>query len=298
MATGTGAALGGGQVSFNLHRVDSLDSAAALGHKLGPSARYIAGGTDLMIQMSRGLRSAKDIIDLSSLQALKSMAFNQDSVRIGALCTHKDVEQSVGLQSRFPALCAAASVVGGHQIRNVGTVGGNLANGSPAADVGTAMLALDARVHLFSTAGRRVVDIDDFFIAAGKTALLDGEIVEAVELPFAAERSVNTFIKAGRRKAMEISLVCVGVSMVFDSSGNIAASRISLGSVGPRPLRARAAEAVLIGRPADARAGLLAGQTASQESSPRTDVRGSCEYRSLLIASLVERAVAQCNAMN
>lgn len=298
MAAGTGPARRGGQVSFNLHRADSLDSAAALGQKLGPTARYIAGGTDLMIQISRGLRSATDIIDLSGLHALKSIVFDHDSVRIGALCTHKDLEQSAGLISRFPALCAAARVVGGHQIRNVGTVGGNLANGSPAADVGAALLALDARVHLFASGGRRVIDVDDFFIAAGKTALREGEIIEAVELPFAAARSMNTFIKAGRRKAMEISVVCVGASLAFDSKGNIVSSRISLGSVGPRPLRARAAEAVLVGRPADAQAGLLAGQAASQESSPRSDVRGSREYRSLLVASLVERAVAQCKATN
>lgn len=272
--------------------------AVALGRKLGSSARYIAGGTDLMIQLRRGQRCAQDIIDLSGLHALKSLHFQQDRVRIGALCTHKEVESSRELQIRFPALCTAARLVGGHQIRNMGTVGGNLANGSPAADVSTALLALDARLHLFGAAGRRVVDIDDFFIAPGRTVLQKGELIEAVELPFPPFRSVNAFIKAGRRKAMEISLVCVGASLAFDAGGRVVSSHISLGSVGPRPLRARGAESVLVGRTVDERAGRLAGQAARQECSPRSDVRGSMEYRGMLVESLVARVVVRCNEMN
>lgn len=285
---------GDSRVKFELHRAESPQHAVDLAGALGPSTLYLAGGTDLIIQMRRGLRSADHIVDLSGIDSLRGISLRNDSVRIGALCTHKDIEKSELLRRHYPGLCAAAHVVGGHQIRNVGTVGGNIANASPAADVGTALLALDASVKLVGSAGRRSVDLDEFFVAAGKTVLNAGELIEAVEIPLPHSTSANAFIKVGRRKAMEISVVCVAVSVMLDSDERIVAARIALGSVGPRPLRTRAAESALSGRTLAVDVIQLASQLARQECSPRSDVRASAEYRRDLVEVVVSRALAQC----
>lgn len=284
-------------MNFELHRADSLASAANLTKMLGSTARYLAGGTDLMIQLRRGVLGAEHIVDLSAIDSMRKIDLRRDSILIGALCTHKRLERAPELQVHYPGLCAAARVIGGHQIRNVGTVGGNIANASPAADVATALLALDARLHLFGVTGRRTIGIDEFFVAPGETALRPGELIESVELSNRERQFANTFLKVGRRKAMEIAVVCVSMSLQLDNEGRISTACISMGSVGPRPLRAREAESELIGRVPDAETAQIAGKIASGECSPRTDVRASAEYRRNLVKSLVAKALAQCDEM-
>lgn len=279
---------------FELHRASSQSNAIEMFSKLGPATRYIAGGTDLMIQLTRKRRSASHVIDISGIKALRELEVRQDKLIVGALVTHKELDLYPQVKESFPAIRLAAQVVGGHQIRNVGTVGGNLANASPAADMSAAFLALGATVNLVGSNGRRQVSIDEFFTGPGKSVLEDGELIESVEVPLPAGASANTFLKAGRRKAMEISLVCVGMKVDVDHSGVVTKARVSLGSVGPTTMRAAACEQVLIGRKLDEEAGKLAAIEASKECTPRSDVRGSEDYRRILVEGLVVKAVAQC----
>lgn len=279
---------------FELHRASSPQHAIEMFSRLGPSTRYIAGGTDLMVQLTRKRRSASHVIDISGLHDMRGLEVRGEELLIGSLVTHKELELFPAVRQSFPAIRLAAQVVGGHQIRNVGTVGGNLANASPAADMSAALLALGAAVHIMGAQGRRQVAIDDFFTGPGQSVLNGGDLIESIEVPLPGSASANTFLKAGRRKAMEISLVCVGMKVDLDAAGTVATARVSLGSVGPTTLRAKACEAALIGRKLDEEAAGAAAERASMECAPLSDVRGSEQYRRMLVEALVAKAVMQC----
>ncbi len=279
---------------FNLHSAKSSAHALELAAGLKDGWRYIAGGTDLVIQIRRGVRTADHLIDLSGISSLRGIEAHERGYRIGALCTHKDAELHSGLSQDFPALRAAARVVGGHQIRNVGTVGGNLANASPAADVAVALLALDARIVARGPGGTRLIAIDDLFVTSGKTTLAPAELIEGVELDRPGEGARSVFLKVGRRKAMEISVVSAAVSLRVSAGGICESARIALGAVGPRPLRAKAAERLLEGAKLDAALIARAAEQAKAECSPRSDPRASAAYRTKVVEGLVKRAISQC----
>lgn len=283
-------------MKFNLHSANSPDHAFKIAAGLKGGWRYIAGGTDLVIQLRRGVREAADLIDLSKISSLRAIEASNTSFHIGALCTHKDLESHAALVREFPALQAAARVVGGHQIRNVGTVGGNLANASPAADVAVALLALDAKVHARGPGGTREIAIDDLFISSGKTTLQPAEIIESVEIARNGERSRSVFLKVGRRKAMEISVVSAAVSLRLGTGDVCDSVRIALGAVGPRPLRAKTAEKLLQGKILDAALIADAAGQARDECTPRSDPRASAAYRTTVVEGLVKRAITQCVA--
>jgi len=283
-------------MKFNLHSASSPDHAFQIAAGLKEGWRYIAGGTDLVIQLRRGVLEAAYLIDLSRISALRTIETSDTSFRIGALCTHKDLEGHAALVREFPALQAAARVVGGHQIRNVGTVGGNLANASPAADVAVVLLALDAKVHVRGPSGTREIAIDDLFVSSGKTTLQPAEMIERIEVTRHGDRSRSVFLKVGRRKAMEISVVSAAVSLKFDAGGVCESARIALGAVGPRPLRAKAAEKLLQGEVVDAALVADAAAQARDECTPRSDPRASAAYRTAVVEGLVKRAITQCAA--
>lgn len=282
-------------MNFLLHKASSPEHAVALAQQYGEACRYIAGGTDIIIQLRRGSRAAEHLVDLSGLSSLRRIDRRGGSYWIGALVRHKDIETDAHLLADYPALCAAARVVGGHQVRNVATVGGNIANASPAADVATALVALDARIHALSSRGRRVLDIGEFFLAPGRTALAQGELIEGIELPRPAADHRNVFIKVGRRKAMEIAVASVAVGLRVGDRGATHV-RIALGAVGPRPLRARTAEQLAEGAPLDPDRIAAAAKAAVTDCATRSDVRASAAYRNQAVQAIVARALQQCAA--
>lgn len=284
-------------MKFNLHRPQTLDQAIDLAAMHAGRFRYIAGGTDLVVQMRRGLRSHAEIIDLSSMTELRCVKKDAGSYQIGALCTHKEIESHPGLISDFPALCKAARVVGGHQVRNIGTVGGNIANASPAADVAVALLGIGGIVNVRGKDGSRSISLDNFFLGPGETVLKESEIITSVTIPVPANRKAISyqcdFVKIGRRKAMEIAVASAAILMAFDADGRVLVSRIALGAVGPKPLRAAKAEAALQGAELNehviASAAELAGNA---DCAPRTDVRASDKYRRKVVQGCVSRMLA------
>lgn len=281
-------------VSFDYHEPTSLREAIELGARFGADGRFLAGGTDLLIQIRRGQLAPRHLVSLHRVPGLSALEVDS-ALSLGALVTHRQLERTAGLRGAWEALREGAEVVGGHQIRNVATVGGNVVNASPAADVVPVLLALDATVTCLSPAGERTLPLEGFASAPGVTARRPDELLTRVRMPALSANSGTAFLKAGRRRAMEISLVCVAVRLTLDAGHERCLdARIALGAVAPTTLRARAAELSLERRPLSDAVFAEAGRTAARECQPITDVRASARYRALLVAAMVPRALARC----
>ena len=281
-------------MGFRLHRPEDVGAAIGLARDFGPEARYLAGGTDLIIQVNRGHRTSSDLIALDRLAVLSGIDERPDRVEIGALTTMKTIECDARLRGPLGALPEAARVVGGHQIRNVATIGGNIANASPAADLLPVLLALDAEVELVGPEGTRRIPLGRFLRGPGVTAREPSELIRRVAFGPPPANVATAFIKAGRRRAMEISIVCVAALLAFDEHGRCREARIALGAVGPTAMRATSAEAILRGGEQSAAAFRAAGAAAAADCAPISDVRASAWYRRRLVAALVPRALARC----
>jgi carbon-monoxide dehydrogenase medium subunit len=281
-------------VSFEYHEPTSVAEAVELGGRFGADGRFLAGGTDLIIQMRRGKVAPRHVVSLHRVPGLDAIEANGD-VRLGALVTHRAIERCASFQGRLYGLVEGAEVVGGHQVRNVGTVGGNVVNASPAADVVPVLLALDAAVTCVGTDGERTLALEEFLVGPGETARRPGELLTGVRFAAPGERSATAFLKAGRRRAMEISVVCVAAHLTVDAAGErCVGARIALGAVAPTTWRAREAERALEGRVLTPEALRDAGRAAAAGCQPISDVRASSRYRRLLVESLVPRALARC----
>src|SRR5262245_29107218 len=281
-------------MSFDYHEPTSVREAVELGARFGPEGRFLAGGTDLLIQMRRGQLAPRHVVTLHRVSGLDAIE-TDGAITLGALVTHRRLERVPEFRGPLRALGESAAVVGGHQIRNVATVGGNIANASPAADVVPVLLALDATVAMVGPGGERSLPLDTFASAPGVTVRQPGELLTRVTFPALPPHSATAFLKAGRRRAMEISLVCVAVRLTLDASRERCLhARIALGAVAPTTLRARAAERSVEGRPLTEEVLTQAGRAAASECQPISDVRASARYRALLVATLVPQALARC----
>ncbi|MFO1080429.1 MAG: xanthine dehydrogenase family protein subunit M [Reyranellaceae bacterium] len=276
-------------MSFAFHQPDSLAGAIGLAHEHGDAARFIAGGTDLVIQMRRGRSAPQHLISLAGL-GLDGIRHDTSGFTIGATTTHNAVVFHAAFQTGLRALAEASAVVGGRQIRNVATVGGNIVNASPAADLVPVLLTLDASVALAGHGGTRRLPLDGFLLDRGRTARAADEVLTAVHFDDPGTASATAFLKGGRRKAMEISVVCVAARLSGPRDGGYATVRIALGAAAARSVRVPPAEACVAGGGSFAEAGRLAADAAA----PIDDVRASARYRRLLVAALVERALTRC----
>ena len=273
-------------MGFSFHRPETIDVAIAFAHEHGEAARFLAGGTDLIIQINRGRLAPRHLISLAGL-GLDTIIETPTEYVIGAMATHDAVVTHPGFQKQLIALTEASAVIGGRQVRNVATVGGNIVNASPAADLVPVLLSLDATVELRGPAGTRALPLDRFLLERGRTAREGDEILTSVRFDKPPAASATTFLKAGRRKAMEISVICVAAHLVRDGK-----ARIAVGAAASRTVRIPQAEA-LVER--QGRSALReAGQLAAEQVRPIDDVRASARYRKLLVATLVERALATC----
>ncbi len=261
--------------------------------RAGGPGRFVAGGTDLVVQGDRSLRF---LVDLTRLP-LRYVKRRGGGWALGATATMADLEHDAGLR-RFAdgILAEAAGTAGSPQIRNMGTVGGNLANASPACDLAPPLLALDAAVVIAGGGARRTVPLEKFFRGAHRTALNGGLLVEVV-VPApprsAGGRAAWSFQKLGRLQS-DIAVVNAAAGVVVAKDGRCTWARIALGAVAPTPLRARRAEALLVGRAFDAAAAEAAAGRAAAETRPVSDVRSSAEYRREMSRVLVARALREC----
>jgi len=269
------------------HRPTTLDEAWTLAART-PGARFIAGGTDVMVRIREGKVRPPALISLRAIADLRRSDLGAPIV-IGAGVRLADLAASRDLERALPVLVQAARRVGSVQIRNAATLGGNLCNASPCADTAPPLLALDARVELASAAGMREVSLSEFFVGPRASILQPGEILRAVVVDPIGPAVRGSFLKKGRVQ-MDIALASVAVVLELDGRRCVRA-RVAVGSLGPRPMRLPTVERVLGGASIDA--GVLAAARAAAEAEvrPISDVRAGADYRRHLAGVLLERGV-------
>jgi CO/xanthine dehydrogenase FAD-binding subunit len=255
-----------------------------------PGLVPVAGCTDLMVRGIEALHQIDRVLDLLGVDELKGIREIDGGVEIGATTTFSEIRRSPVIRAAFPALADAAGQVGGWQIQNRATLGGNLANASPAGDSLPVLLALNATVELASAAGLRQVPYDDFHTGYRKTALRPGEILARVRIPRPPAGSVQAFRKVGTREAQAISKVVVAMLGRVEA-GRIAELRLAAGSVAPTPIRLSAAEDAVRGKAPGPETAALAGAEAARGVEPIDDVRSTAEYRRFALERVVRRMV-------
>jgi CO/xanthine dehydrogenase FAD-binding subunit len=257
----------------------------------GPPWRPVAGGTDLLVQVTGEIGEPPErVLDLWSLDELRGIEVEDGALRMGALTTYSQLRRSPTVAQLAPALAAAAATIGAAQIQNRGTIGGNVINASPAGDTLPVLLALNATMVLASATGERRVGVDDFWPSYRVTACRRDELLVAVELPVMPGRSAR-FRKVGTRRAQAISKVVMALAWTDGDRGAWTDVRVALGSMAATTVRAPATEAVLEGaRPtretADAAAAALVG-----EVQPIDDVRSTAAYRKLVAGRVLHRLI-------
>ncbi|TRZ50448.1 xanthine dehydrogenase family protein subunit M [bacterium] len=269
---------------------ESLEELLAVLHQHGREAKVIAGGTDLIPQMRAGQQSPKMLIDPHRLP-LAGISQANGGIRLGAHFTHTQALTSLLLQREYPALVGACRQIGGPPVRNRGTLAGNLANASPAADSAPPLLAYDAQIVAARLDGERVIPLDEFFLDPGQTRLAGDEFIREIRIPKMPPRTTAVFLKLGKRQAMAIAVASVALRLSLDEAGHVTQARIALGSVAPTPMRAFQAEAILQSNPLNEETLRLAAQAARQAASPISDLRASAGYRGQMVAVLVRRAL-------
>jgi carbon-monoxide dehydrogenase medium subunit len=279
-------------IRFDYQEPTTLKKVFSLMEKHGDDARVIAGGTSLLIMMRQRLLMPKVVISLARIPKLNGIAYNaKDGLRIGAGARHRDIELSPVVRKHYPLLHETFRKVAQPRIRNMGTIGGNLAAGDPLTDPGSSLMALDAEVILTSGKDRRTLRLDEFFIDYYQTALEPGELLTEIHVP-PAVRPGWSHIKFTPRSIEDFATV--GVAVTLKASNGICEDvRLGLNSVASTIVRARKAEDVLRGKPIDDVTLKEMGEVAATECDPTDDNRGSAQYKLDLVKVLVRRAVME-----
>jgi carbon-monoxide dehydrogenase medium subunit len=267
---------------------EALDALA----RHGEQARIVAGGTDVLVELQRGVKPTGALIDVSALRELKYVRRSGDTIALGGLATHNDVLAAPFARDAMLPLAQACVEVGAPQIRTRGTIAGNLVTASPANDTIAPLIALDAEIVLASSArGERVVRLEEFYTGFRATQLRADELVREIRFRALDGARRGIFLKLGLRRAQAISVIDIAVVVALDAAGTVTDARIALGCLAPTVVRARTAERVLVGRALDEAACAEAGRTSCDDASPIDDVRGSAGYRRTTLAALVARAL-------
>ncbi len=273
------------------HTPASLDEAVRLLSDHAPHARIIAGGTDLMLEMERGIRPGiKHIIDISRVPGLDRITEDDGWIRMGPLVTHNHCAVSPLIRERATTLAQACWEVGAPQIRNRGTVAGNLITASPANDSIPPLFALEAHIRLRSIRGERSLALADFYTGVRQTVMEEDEILTEIRFPYGAESRRSAFFKLGLRRAQAISVVNAAVVLDFEAD-RISAAKVTLGSVAPIIVHAIDSEAVLMGKALEPEVIEQAATLAMNSAHPIDDLRGSAAYRQQMVKMCVLRTL-------
>jgi carbon-monoxide dehydrogenase medium subunit len=272
----------------------TIDEALSLLAQYKTRAKVIAGGTDVVPQLKRReIKAPQYIIDLKGIPGLDYIKYDEvGGLTIGALITIHAVEISSIIREKFSILFQAAQSMASPQVRNRGTIVGNICNAVPSADTATALLTLEAKLKLISQQGERMVNIEDFFTAPNQTVLADEEILQEIQIPSLPPHAKGVYLKLTPRRAMDLAIVGVAV-VVIAENGLCNDIRIALGAVAPTPIRAKRAEGILKGQRFNEQVIEKAAQTAAEESKPIDDHRASAEYRREMVKVLTRRAINQ-----
>jgi CO/xanthine dehydrogenase FAD-binding subunit len=282
---------------FDYYAPTTLEEAFELLQSKGPDARVMAGGTDLVIKMRHGALKPKAVIGLKNIKALNTITVDeQKGLTIGATALLAEVAHHPEVERLYPTIAEAARGTANVQVRNMGTVIGNLCNASPAADNAPTLLAMGAVLHIRGPKEERVLPLDQFFKGPGMTALAPFEIVTAVHVPVPPPHTGTAYMSLSARGQMDCTAIGIGAMVTLN--GQICLEgRIFIGACGPLPLHASKTENVIRGRELTEDVLAEAGACASEESQPITDVRASAGYRKNMVAVLARRVLKEAHAM-
>ena len=272
--------------NFRYLKPADLDEALSLKKEFGSKARFLLGGTDLFIQMNKGILVPEVVIDLKGIEGLKGIEKKDGYVYIGARVSWTEIIESDSIREDYPALYEASELVASVGVRNTGTLVGNICNAVPSLEAGSPLLVYSAVVVVKSADGEREIPIEDFFTGVKKTALKDDEMVIGVKLPLKKEKTGDVYVKMGRYEGEDLAQA--GVAVCTDGGNNYL---IALNAVAPVPVRAKKAEEFLKGKKIDDAAAEKAAELALEDISPISDMRASREYRLHMCRVMVKRAL-------
>ncbi len=303
---------------FDYLRPKSLEEALTLLNQYRERAKLIAGGTDVMVMIKQKQIAPEVLISLQEIQDLKQIKYN-GNLRIGSLVTHRMIEKSELIRKEFTALSDAVDVLGSIQIRNVGTIGGNICTAAPSADTVPPLLVLGAQVQLKSLKGERVLPLDQLFLGPGETVIEQGEILTEIFIPKPLPHTGSAYWKHQRRKALDLPILGVAVMLSLDRSSVTCSDlictsspistvlhalegeevvckevRIALGVAAPTPIRAVQAENLLRGKRLSDELLWEVAEMAAKEAQPRDTIRGEAWYRREMIRVFVKRMAMRC----
>jgi carbon-monoxide dehydrogenase medium subunit len=281
--------------AFEYHAPGSIAETAALLARLGDEAKVLSGGQSLIPMMKLRLASPRHLVDINGIPGLGYIGEADGFLRIGALTREAELEESDLIRTRYPLLRDTCTVIADPLVRNLATVGGNLAHGDPANDHPATMLALGADVIVMGVRGERQIPIASFFTGPFATALALDEILVEIRIPLPPARSGGAYVKL-ERKVGDFATAAVAVQLALGTRGTCEQIGIGLTNVGLTPIKAHQAEAAMQGRPPDEDAIRQAATLAAEASEPAADLRGSVEYKKDLVRVLTARALRRALA--
>lgn len=276
--------------SFEYLRPKTIPEAIAMLQQHGDAAKILSGGQSLIPMMKLRLARPSILIDINRISGLSHVKEEDGYLKIGGLTREAELEASPLVRSKYPILADTTHVIADPQVRNLATVGGNLAHGDPANDHPATMIALGARVVANGPKGERVIPIEKFFLSIFATALEPDEILTEIRVPIPPARSAGAYLKL-ERKVGDFATAAVAVQMTFDEQGACQKVGIGLTNVGATPVKAQKAEEFLLGKKLDDDAISQAAQLAADEAEPSADLRGPVEYKKGLVKELAKRAL-------
>jgi len=273
----------------------TLEAALNLLIEQGENAHVMAGGTDVMVKMTHGRLKPKAIVALQEIESLNEIRFDdKEGLTIGATARLADVVSHPGVVNHYPALAQAIQSMANVEVRNMGTVAGNLCNAAPSADSAPPLIAMGAEVTLAGLKGERRLSLDQFFTGPGFTRMEHGEIMTSIRVPVPSSGSGASYKRISARCGVDIAAVGVGVMAAFDGEVCKKAA-VVLGAVAPIPLRAIKTEDLLQGQAWNRELIEKAGNEAAGEAKPISDVRASADWRKSMVAVLTQRALQEAH---
>ena len=257
-----------------------------------PGAMVLAGGTDLLVQYQSGARRPTTFVDVKRIPELMQISADEAGVTIGAAAPAADICAHPVISACWPGLVDAVRLIGSAQIQARGSIGGNLCNGSPAADSTCALMVNRAVAIIAGAAGERQVPVEEFVVAPGRTVLAPGELLVSVRLPRSIGRTADAYQRLIPRSEMDIAVVSVGVSLTLDANGVCTAARVAIGAVAPTALLVADAARALVESTLGADALGRAAAAASAAARPIDDKRGTADYRRTVVGVLTKRVAA------
>lgn len=257
----------------------------------GKTTAVLAGGTDIIVQLREGRKSADQVLDIKHIPELMTKGFAADgTLELGAAVPCADIYEDPEIQQRLPGLIDSASLIGGIQIQGRASIGGNICNAGPAGDSAPTLIALGATLRIGSKNGTRDIPVEQFFAGPGRSTLQPGELLLQIRIPAQPANSASAFLRFIPRNEMDIAVCSSSVRFSLDGSGNIQDARVSIGASAPTPLYVEAAGAAMNGQPPTDETFTKAGELAAAATSPIDDMRGSVVQRRHLARVLTVRA--------